>query len=322
MSHSRSSLTSFIDEVAQPFLAQHPTPSLAELLQWKPKNTPWSRVRKAQTRLSGMQRRTQRIDGLELCYLQGGNPNKPTVVLIHGFGANKENWLLLGRLLTRYYQVVIPDVPGYGESEFNPHKDYRLVLQAQRLSELLASITPEPLHLVGNSLGGATAAVWAAHHPQQVLSLTLMNSAGLRGHRPTRFETQLQQGKNPLIPKSYREVAQLFKLATHRHRRLFSALLTPILYEDFKHRSLVNHRLFSDAIVVDEGLVSILQGIQCPTLVIWGEKDAILDVSCTEIILEQLPHAASKIIPNVGHLPMLEAPVQCAQALKQFWRRQ
>ena len=84
----------------------------------------------------------------------------------------------------------------------------------------------------------------------------------------------------------------------------------------------MNHRLFSDAIVVDEGLVSILQGIQCSTLVIWGEKDAILDVSCTEIILEQLPHAASKIIPNVGHLPMLEAPVQCAQALKQFWRRQ
>lgn len=313
-------INSFIEEVAKPFLALHPPPSLAELERWRPAKTQWNRVRKLQTRLSGLQRKKSVIDGLTLCYLEGGNPKKPTVVLLHGFGSNKENWLFMSGFLTAKYHVIIPDLPGYGESEFNPHKDYRLSLQAERLSKLLASITSKPVHLVGNSMGGATAAVWTAHFPQQVKSITLMNSAGLRGNKVTPFETMLVEGKNPLIPRSYAEVSALFKLATYQRPNVFSWVVTPIIYRDFIHRSIVNHRLFSDAIVVDEGLISILEDVKRPTLIMWGADDAILDVSCTEVIKAYLPDAKEVIFPKIGHLPMFEAPIKTANALKKFWQ--
>lgn len=315
-----AAIDSFIEEVAKPFLSQHPAPSLAELKHWRPAKTYWNKLRALQTHLSGFKRKYAIIDGLKLVYLIGGNPSNPPVVLLHGFGSNKENWALMSHLLSAHYQVIIPDLPAYGESEFNPHKDYRLSLQAERLSQLVATITDSPLHLVGNSMGGATAAIWAAHHPKQVSSLTLMNSAGLRGTKTTRFEQLLINGKNPLIPRSYREVSALFKLATYAHSRIFSLFFTPLIYRDFIHRSIVNHRLFSDAIVVDEGLINILKGISCPTLVMWGEKDAILDVSCVQAIKEYLPEAKEVILPNVGHLPMLEAPFKSAKAVNLFWQ--
>lgn len=314
-------INSFIDEVAKPFLALHPPPSLAELERWRPATTQWNAVRKLQIRLSGLTRKSQVIDGLKLCYLEGGKRHHPTVVLLHGFGSNKENWLFMSRFLTSNYRVIIPDLPGYGESEFDPHKDYRLSLQAERLSELLNTITTKPVHLVGNSMGGATAAVWTAHFPQQVQSLTLMNSAGLRGNKTTQFEAMLVAGQNPLIPRNYSEVAALFKLATYQRPNTFSWFITPIIYRDFIHRSIVNHRLFSDALVVDEGLASVLRGIERPTLVMWGKNDAILDVSCMEVIKEHVPDANEVVFPKVGHLPMLEAPLKTARALKRFWRQ-
>ena len=316
-----AAINSFIEDAAKPFLAQHPAPSLAELERWRLAKTQWNQVRKLQTRLSGWQRKSKMVDGLTLYYLEGGDPRKPTVVLLHGFGSNKENWLLMSGFLKAKYHLVIPDLPGYGESEFNPHKDYRLSLQAERLSQLVSLITTRPVHLVGNSMGGATAAVWAAHFPQQVMTITLMNSAGLRGNKVTQFETLLVEGKNPLIPRSYKEVAALFKLATYQRPNLFSWVITPIIYRDFIHRSIVNHRLFSDAIVVDEGLISILEDIQQPTLIMWGAEDAILDVSCAEEIKTYLPEAEEVVFPKVGHLPMLEAPLKTANALKQFWKK-
>lgn len=315
-----ATIDSFVEDVAKPFLSQHPAPTLTELSQWRPAKTPWNKIRALQNRFSGLKRKQVIIDGLKLVYLIGGNPNKPPVVLLHGFGSNKENWVLMSRFLSADYHLIIPDLPAYGESEFNPYKDYRLSLQANRLSQLLTTITRSPVHLVGNSMGGATAAIWAAHYPEQVKSITLMNAAGLRGNKTSKFEQLLVSGKNPLIPRNYQEVSALFKLTTYAHSKAFSLLLTPIIYRDFIHRSSVNHRLFSDAIVVDEGLTHVLNEVNCPTLIMWGEQDAILDVSCVQAIKKYLPEAKEVILPNVGHLPMLEAPRQSAKAVTLFLR--
>lgn len=311
---------SFVDDVAQHFMQHHPAPSLAELQQWRPARSQWDLARRIQTLLSPFQKREVALSDTHIKYLIGGNTKGPTVLLLHGFGANKENWLFMSSFLTRHYRVIIPDLPGFGESSFHPELDYRLTNQAQRISHFVAAVSDEPVHVVGNSMGGAISAILAAHHGEQVASLGLMNSAGFRGSRPSLFEQRLIDGENPLIPSNYEEVSSLFDITTYAHTRLLRLFITPIIYKDFIHRSPVNHRLFSDALEINEGIEKIFEDINCPTLVLWGNKDAVLDVSCVEATQQHLPTAQVKILSNIGHLPMLESPLKSARIYKRFWQ--
>ncbi|MDF5864931.1 alpha/beta fold hydrolase [Pseudomonas aeruginosa] len=56
------------------------------------------------------------VDNLEIAYLEGGSEKNPTLLLIHGFGADKDNWLRFARPLTERYHVVALDLPGFGDS--------------------------------------------------------------------------------------------------------------------------------------------------------------------------------------------------------------
>ena len=311
---------SFVETVGAAFLAGSPAPDAALLGRWRPTRSAWNWARRSQVAISGLTRRHIWLDQHRVTLLEGGRMDAEPVVLVHGFGASKENWLLMAGLLARRYRLIIPDLPGFGESHFIASSNYRLATQADRLHRILTQLDCGPVHLVGNSMGGAISGITAARHPEQVLSLTLMNAAGLRGHRASDFERSLLKGQNPLIPGNILDVARLFRIATWRNRHGLSALLTPLMYREMVHRNPVNHRIFRDMLEIDEAPEGVFSTIQCPTLIMWGERDAVLDVSCAERFQAIIPHARQRIFQDVGHLPMVEAPGLTARSLRSFWR--
>ena len=264
-----------------------------------------------------------RIDGHRMVFWDIGRHEASPVVLLHGFGASKENWLPLVPLLARRYRLLIPDLPGFGASDFNAGDSYTAEVQVGRLQDWFHAQGIDRAHFVGSSMGGALAGLMAARAPEQVSSLTLMNAAGVSGSRRSPFEQALLQGENPLIPSSYGDVLRLFRLATQRNRNWIAWLLSPFLFRDMVHREIVNQRLFLDLLNSGTDPATLIgQTEERPTLILWGDRDRILDVSCADVLKQLLPHAEQCILPNIGHLPMLEAPLQTAASLQRFWRSQ
>lgn len=310
-----------LNSIAEAYLAHPKSAYDPEALErWRPKASFLDALSRLSSLAPMARARQARVDGHEIHYLDLGPSAGEPVVLVHGFGANKENWLTLALLLRqRGYRLLIPDVPGFGQSSFLPKARYTYSAQARRLADWYAGLGLDPAHWVGSSMGGAICAVLAAEHPQRVASLTLMNAAGTAGARRSPLDHGLLSGQNFLIPETYSEVVQLFRLTTHRNQALWAGLVAPLLTRDMRHRAPVKRRLFHEMLNPEVPLVELLPRIRARTLVLWGDQDRIIDSCCADIFQRHIPRAQTKILRDIGHLPMLEAPRLTARVLGRFW---
>lgn len=311
----------FLTEIGNAYLARAQAPDPRDLLRWKPSGMAWSILREVQGRAAGMQKRESVVDGQRFVWLEGGAADGAPVVLLHGFGASKENWIPLLPFLARRHRLFIPDLPGWGESEFRYEKTYGLDHQVERVAHWLQQQVPAGAHLVGSSMGGAIAGLLAARHGALVGSLTLMNAAGVRGSTPSEFELRLLQGENLLVTHNLADVFRLFTLVTERNRHLLAATLGPVMGGQMVARRHVNTHMFHQLVghAPQEHLPGM--GAVCaPTLVLWGEQDRVLHVSCADTYQQLIPHARVKLLRGIGHLPMVEAPAVTARNLQRFWR--
>ncbi len=93
--------------------------------------------------------------GLHFAYLEGGQGE--ALMLLHGFGADKDNFTRVARFLTGHYRVIAPDHIGFAESSHLPDADYAPTAQVQRLRALAQALGVRDLHLGGSSMGGQIA---------------------------------------------------------------------------------------------------------------------------------------------------------------------
>ncbi len=127
-------------------------------------------------RRAGLEEATARIPGFEMPYLHGG-AGEP-LLLVHGFGADKNNFTRVARLLTPHYRVVIPDLPGFGEASKPADASYAIADQVERLRQFAQGLGLKRVHLGGSSMGGFIATLWAAKYPHEVASLWLLAPGG------------------------------------------------------------------------------------------------------------------------------------------------
>ena len=96
------------------------------------------------------------VDGVTWPYLEGGPPDGAVVVLIHGFGGDKNNWPLYARYFTKRYRVIAPDLPGFGENVRNPEWHYGGAAQTERLHAFITELDLDDIHLAGNSMAASS----------------------------------------------------------------------------------------------------------------------------------------------------------------------
>ena len=147
----------------------------------------------------GLKPRSIEVDGETWHYLDGGAPDAPVVLLLHGFGGDKDNWTRMAAQLDGSYDLVIPDLPGHGESARIEAASYDIRSQVARIKALHDQLDLGPMHLAGNSMGGHISAAYAIAYPQDVLSISLLNPGGVKSPVKSELTEALERGHNPLL---------------------------------------------------------------------------------------------------------------------------
>jgi pimeloyl-ACP methyl ester carboxylesterase len=257
------------------------------------------------------------VNDLSIHYYQGGPSNGETILMVHGFAASKDNWLQFARYFTEDYQVIALDLPGFGDSS-KPYASYDIGTQVERLAAFTQALKIKKLHLIGNSMGGHISALYAARYPEQILSLALLDNAGIDSPQKSELIERLERGEpNPLIVKTQQQFDQLLELIfvkvpsmPERLKRYLAA--TSIANSAF------NERIFAQLVSRYIPLEPVLPKIQAPTLLLWGAQDRVRDVSSIEVMQPLLQQPSVVIMQNCGHAPMIERPEETAKYYREF----
>ena len=262
------------------------------------------------------------------------DPREPAL-FVHGLAGSSTNWTDLGVLLGSYLDGVALDLPGFGRSGPAPRRDYSIGAFAALVIAYLEQSGRGPVHLFGNSMGGAVSLRVAALRPDLVRTLTLISPAvpDLRVRRPGTDSGMLllllpgvgtvvqrridavtpEQRARGLIEVCFADPA---RVPPHRLAEAVEAVRErehlPWVADAFRRslRGLV-------AFYIRTGRRSAWQSmarITAPTLVVWGEQDRLVDVALAPRVARTIPDARLLVLPGVGHTAQLEDPVVTARA--------
>lgn len=256
--------------------------------------------------------------GDKMVYLENDNLAGEPLILIHGFGGNKDNFTRIADKLEGYH-LIIPDLLGFGDSSKPMSADYRADAQAQRLHELLqAKGVASAIHVGGNSMGGSISVAYAAMYPENVESLWLLDSAGFWSAGIHEAFEDATPDDNPLVIDSTEQYFELYKLVMFDPPYIPRSVQAVFAQDSIANREL--HKNILEQIVEDnvEERAKFVTKYNIPTLIVWGEEDNIIKPETAELMSELMPHAKVIKMPDVGHVPMIEAVEQTADDYKNF----
>ena len=256
------------------------------------------------------------LGDLTLPVLQGGDG--PPLLLIHGFGGDKDNWTRLAGELTDSYRVIAPDLPPFGEAPVDPDRGYTYAAQVDRIHQLVQVMELSLVHIGGNSMGGAIAGAYAAAHPETVRSLWLLAPAAVADAPPSELAAHVEAGgSNPLMPATRADYFDLMDWVFHDPPYVPAPIQWVLAQRAVEHRDrrlTVLEQIRADPL----DLAAALDGVGVPTLITWGEKDRLLAVDGARILDQALPDSQLHLMPATGHVPMIERPAATAAAFREF----
>ena len=248
--------------------------------------------------------------------------NAPTIVMIHGFTGSKENWYPVARELRGRYRLVIPDLPGWGESERKPGADYGFVAQAERVAAFIRAVSPgKPVVLLGHSMGGGIAALVAARHPELVSRVGLLDAAGVR-FKDNRFGEEVLAGKNPFAVTDDASLHAYLDVLFHDKSKAPS-IPWPASVGYIRHRRA--DAAFEQSVLdeIGRGPERFLPGdeaadIRQPALLLWCRQDAVIDASALDLYAARMPQARKVLLEGCGHMSITEQPHNVAVAVMEL----
>jgi pimeloyl-ACP methyl ester carboxylesterase len=263
--------------------------------------------------------RTLQVGATRWVYYEGGKG--PTLMLLHGFGGSRENWLPTARYLGRNFHLIIPDLPGYGASSPIAGSDAGIHAQARRLAGFVEALKLKHFALAGHSMGGAIAGVYAAEHPDRVAALALLDSAGLP-FRTNAFARDVAAGHNPFAYRNRAQFARFMRLIFAKPPyvppRIADVLIARnVAAQPFLDATLARLRAPDDA----DALVPVLPRLTMPVLGLWCNDDRVIDPSALDALRKGLaatPQIGTSLLNGCDHMPIMEEPRATADALTRF----
>lgn len=267
------------------------------------------------------------IHGHPVGYRRAGTGE--AVVLIHGLAGSSRTWKDVMPALARSHDVIAPDLLGHGESA-KPIGDYSLGAHASGLRDLLAMLDVPHASIVGHSLGGGVAMQLAYQHPELCDRLVLISSGGLGREVSWLLRILTLPGAEQVMPFAFpRWVADRGSEASRflRNRGLSAPRLGEMWRSYTSLAGAENRQAFLRTIrtVIDVRGQTISAhdrlylAAHIPTLIVWGEQDAIIPVSHGYGAHEAIAGSRLEILPGVGHFPHTEAPDRLIAVLLDFF---
>ena len=260
---------------------------------------------------AGLTEKQVQVGQFTICYLEGGQGE--TLLLLHGFGADKDNWNRLAKHLTPKFHVVAIDVPGFGMSSRPETESYTIRDQALRLDLIVAALGLDSFHLAGNSMGGAIAGRYAAEFPDKVRTLALVNTGGIANcPKKSELRKQLEEGKNSLLLETPEDFEKMLAFVFVRPPWIPGPVKAHLARQAIERRSF-NEKVFRQIHAEGSDLEPELSRIRARTLILWGDQDRLIDVSCTEVLEKGLADSTTVVLKDCGHAPMIERPEETAR---------
>lgn len=265
------------------------------------------------------------VEGLQIHYRTAGSG--PPLILIHGILANLFGWRHVFNQLAQNHTVYALDLKGHGLSDKPASGDYSPFGMADLIAHFMDAVGIDSAAVIGQSMGGAIAAALAVRHPTRVQRLVLVDAAGYA----------LNYHIMPLLTRVAGSAAAGFVFRhTAPHRGLAARLLRNCYYEpdrtctpdvvDGYFLPLLTPGASNviTPLARDFGQTSIahrLKEIQAPTLIMWGQYDAVIPMHWGYRFQQDIANAELVVFPKCGHCPHEEVPEKFVETVNGFLKR-
>jgi pimeloyl-ACP methyl ester carboxylesterase len=252
----------------------------------------------------------------------------PPLLFVHGLSGSWPNWLEQLPVFAASHRVIALDLPGFGRSPMPPWP-ISISSYARTIDALLDELGVSAAAVVGNSMGGFTAAELAIAFPRRVERLVLVSAAGLSTYNHPQASPAL-----PRLQRVERIVAAyagwvaahsdtvvrrpglrnvtLGLVAAHPNR-----LPAPLAAEQLRGAGKPGF-IEGLAANLEYDFSQRLGEIVCPTLIVWGDRDRVITVRDAARFAELIPGSRKVVFEDTGHVAMLERPAEFNALLAQF----
>jgi 4,5:9,10-diseco-3-hydroxy-5,9,17-trioxoandrosta-1(10),2-diene-4-oate hydrolase len=275
--------------------------------------------------LSETSSRVATVDGVRIHYHDLGDPAAPALVLIHGSGPGASGWSNYSKnaeVLAQHFRVVIPDCPGFGQSDMKPADAKVPVWWSGIMLGLMDELGIAKAHFVGNSMGGMITLKIAMEHPDRIDRMVLM---GPGGGTPV-FTTWPTPGIINLVTAYEGEGITRDKVKGFISASLFDQSLMTDDLLDTRLKAASDPRIVAQPPMrpgpggppEDLWRDARLTRLPHETLIVWGREDRVLPLDNAMILLKQIPKARLNVFPQCGHWAMWERPDEFNRVVLSF----
>ncbi len=252
------------------------------------------------------------LNGYRVRYIEAGDPSRKHILCLHGLGASAERWSKALPILGKEYHVVAPDIVGFGYSD-KPEVHYTMDFFVKFVDKFAERLKMSSVTLVGASLGGHIAVETALQHARMLEKLVLVSPAGIMKEPTTALNHYIAAAMFPTFDnakKAFEEMAG-------------STTVDEVYTRDFVNRmQLPNAKYaFMSAVLGSKAAPSLegrLQRIKAPTLVVWGDKDALMPVEFAEKFRQEISGSKLVIMKGCGHTPYFDKPDKFCDLVRGF----
>lgn len=261
--------------------------------------------------------KTWRVDGAALSYQDSGG-DKPVVICLHAIGHASGDYAAVVAGLRGQYRVIALDWPGQGRSEAMAVAP-QVSQYAELLRRFVGELALDRFDLIGNSVGGGAALLFASTHPDRVRSVVAANPAGLDsgGMLGSIFTWWMARRfvRAAIDPATfqawfasyYNDVLPMPQAANQRERIVASGLeVAPLLAQAWRGFSLP-----------ENDLRSRMSSLRTPVLITWAQRDDVVRWSRNRHAISAIPNHRVEFL-DAGHTPMLEQPDHFMRIVEPF----
>jgi pimeloyl-ACP methyl ester carboxylesterase len=283
--------------------------------------------------MSGPESRFFKSQGLRLHYADWGNEDAPPLLLVHGGRDHCRSWDLIAHSLRPHFHVLAPDLRGHGDSDWTRGGSYSLTEYVYDLSRLVRHVGARQLAIIGHSMGGMVALIYAGTFPDRVSSLVVLDGVtvlpnaqdGPAHERIAKWVAQLDKLEER-EPRRYRTIDEAAAQMRAHNKRLPGELALHLAtfgvsrnaddtYSwkfDPYQRARAPHRLSP------EDHVSLWARITCPTLLLHAEE-SFLQSSETGELTRYFQKARTQTISGAGHWLQHDKPDAVLRSIRTFF---
>ena len=266
------------------------------------------------------------VNNMNFSYLEWGNPSNPVMVLLHGFAQQSHSWDFVALSFADRYRIIALDQRGHGDSDWASDGDYTPETQQKDIEAVVDKLGLEEFVLMGLSMGGRNSFTYAASNPNKVKALIIVDAG------PENVRAGTQNIRN-FVEQDYELdyidafVDRVIKYNPRRDPVQIRGSIVNNL------RELPNGKWTwkYDKILRSPGrmgrpqdpemtnrLWGYLENLQCPTLVVRGDKSDIIATETADNMIGRIPGGKLAIVENAGHLVMGDKPSGFERAVTAF----